>query len=96
MKRVCVVFLAVMFLFTAGCKDSDRWEGYIYPDKSNPLVCRASGTFKGLEECKVKSMALLTSTNALEKGYYECGKNCTEQNSFYQLKCEEKFRGNWY
>lgn len=96
MKRVHFVFLAATVLLTLGCSSPDQWDGFVYPDKKNPLSCRTSGKFKGLEECREKSMALLKSTNSLEKGYYECGKNCTNQASFYQLKCEEKIRGNFY
>jgi len=95
MKKVLFSFLAAAVLFTTGCLSSDQWEGYVYPDKKNPLLCRSSGKVKSLEECKEKSMALLKRTGSLEKGYYVCGKNCTKQESFYQLKCEEKIRGNW-
>ncbi|MBU0961581.1 MAG: hypothetical protein KKD01_10995 [Proteobacteria bacterium] len=96
MKRVLFVFLAATILFTTGCSNSDQWEGYVYPDKKNPLFCRSSGKFKSLEECKEMSMAMLKRTDSLEKGYYNCGKNCNnQQDSFYQLKCEEKVRGNW-
>jgi hypothetical protein len=96
MKRVLCIYLVAIPLFLSGCTPSEQWEGHVYPDRKTPLIHRVVSKSATLEECKEKSMGLLKNVNALETGYYECGKNCTEQSTFYQLKCEDKIRGNWY
>ncbi|GBE41146.1 hypothetical protein BMS3Bbin09_01036 [bacterium BMS3Bbin09] len=40
-------------------------------------------------------MSMLKSENALDSGYYECGKNCISDN-YYSRNCEELIRGNMY
>lgn len=92
MRLLLIIFSTILMLFIAGC-GADQWSGSVYPDKKNILIQKNAGTFESLEECKTGSMALLETLGALEKGYYECGKNCTNT---YEMACEEKMRGNMY
>jgi hypothetical protein len=86
--------LLFLLLALAGCS-GDEWLGYVFPDKSNLLVHKEAGRFKTLHECDDASMEILKSLNALDNGFFECGKNC-ESESYYNRECEELVRGNLY
>jgi hypothetical protein len=57
-----------------GC--SERWEGYVYPDKSNLSKHRFVGQFESLEECRRTALSELSRLSAINRGDYECGLNC--------------------
>jgi hypothetical protein len=93
-KRQIGIFIIFLLILT-GCS-GERWEGYVYPDKSKLLIHRNAGKFKSLEECKNASHAMLESLNALDQGYYECGKNCNSESDYYNRNCEQLMRFNIY
>lgn len=96
MKKLYLCFGMVVLLFIAGCSSGDSWEGHVYPDRENLLINRTSGIFQDLESCEASCMAMLKSMDSLDKGYYECGKNCKEGSSSYNMDCEDNIRGNYY
>jgi hypothetical protein len=96
MKKLRFCILVILLLALSGCSNKEQWEGYVFPNKDNLLIHRNSGRFQSLQECKDASMAILESLDALEKGYYECGKNCKSGASHYNRGCEDSFRGNVY
>jgi len=93
MRRL--IYMALLTVF-AGCSSGDVWEGLVYPDRGNLLMHSSSGQFKSLEKCEAASMNMLKSKNALQRGYYECGKNCKSGLASYSGDCEETVRGNYY
>ena len=96
MQRVVTILFVIMVAGGSGCSKAERWDGFIYPDRHNLLIRRSSGSFKSLEVCQGTSMAMLESLEAVDKGYYECGKNCDSTSSYYGMTCEEMVRGNLY
>ena len=94
MNKIRLSLFLILLLAMAGCS-GDEWLGYAFPDKGNVLIHRKVGQFKTQQECDEASMSILKSLNALEIGYYECGKNCMSD-SHYNRDCEELVRGNIY
>jgi hypothetical protein len=73
------VGLLLLAAFTlGGC--GDKWDAYVYPDKTRLSFSAHLGPFSSLEECRAAAHARLlefsrqTSPDVL--GDYECGKNC--------------------
>lgn len=94
MDKIRLSLILLLLLALAGCSD-DEWHGFAFPDKGNLLIHRDVGKFKTKQECDEASMDVLKSLNALDEGYYECGKNCKTE-SYYSRDCEELIRGNVY
>ena len=94
MIKMRLILCFILLLALAGCS-GDEWLGFAFPDKGNLLIHRNVGTFETLQECDEASMSILKSLNALEDGYYECGKNCSSD-SYFNRACEELIRGNIY
>lgn len=83
--------LLVIALFVSGC--SDRWEGFVYPNKNNLSTFVNIGSFETLESCRAKSIARLDALSKRLTGDYECGKNCDSGAKLGGLKiCEETVR----
>ena len=94
MNKMRLILFLILLPALVGCSGAE-WLGYAFPDKGNLLVHREVGRFDTQKECDEASMSILKSLNALENGYYECGKNC-ESDSYYNRDCEEMIRGNLY
>ena len=73
-----LVILAACFL--AGC--SERWDAFVYPDKTRLSFSARLGPFKSLEECRANAKArlyeFLKQTGPSIEGDYECGKGCDD------------------
>lgn len=95
-KNLQMQFLVILLIFLAGCSSGERWEGHVYPDKGKLMIHHNSGEFDSLEACESASMEMLQSINALQKGYYECGKNCKSGSGYYIRDCKETVKGNLY
>ena len=95
MKKLQFFLLMVILMGLPACS-GDKWEGIVFTDRDNLLMYRSSGAFENLEECKDVSMKMLKSMSALDKGFYECGKNCKAGSNSYNRGCEETERGNLY
>jgi hypothetical protein len=66
--------MAVLALTLAGC--SEKWEGFVYPDKSNLQRSQAVGVYPSLEECRLaarRALADLFNDPQQTRGDYECG-----------------------
>lgn len=62
----------------AGCsgEPQERWEGFVHPDSSRAEVYDYAGTHRSLRACLDMGYAFLDLYDALDRGHYECGKNC--------------------
>ena len=78
-----------------GCS-GDKWEGIVFIDRDNLLMYHTTGEVESLEKCRDASMKMLKNLDALDKGFYECGKNCKDGSNSYERGCEETERGNVY
>ncbi len=96
MKKFKLSFLVILLLALSGCSNEERWEGFVYPDKGNLQIQRSPGEFKSLKDCENASWAMLKSMDALQKGYFDCGKNCKSEAGFFDRTCEETIRSNYY
>jgi len=89
---VCLMIVSAL----TGCSSGDIWEGLVFPDRGNLLIHISSGPFKSQEKCEAACLEILRSKNAIQKGYYECGKNCKSGLASLNGDCEETVRGNYY
>jgi len=82
-------------LLISGCGPTESWNGIVYPDKNDLSNSIKLGAFNHLNECGVRSLIVLDRIGALNKGDYECGKNCTpEKTTPSFLVCEETTKAN--
>ncbi len=95
MKKYFILLSAVCAVLL-GCSNAERWKGYVYPDKQNMQIHYIAGEYKSLEECERSSTNVLKKMNSLDKGYYECAKNCKDGSSHYSKDCEDRVIGNYY
>ena len=93
MKVYLAVAVVLFLLPVAGCAKSEKWESAVYPDRANLLMRRSLGPFATLDDCKDASMSLLAAEEALERGYFICGRNCSNPQD---MICEETYKGNLY
>jgi hypothetical protein len=83
--------LTLVLLLCGGC--SDKWEGFVYPNKNDLTKPRNLGHFSSLEACRSAARGVLAELNALERGDYECGKNCDDGSKLGGIKiCKETLR----
>lgn len=94
MHKIRLGLLLVLLSALTGCME-DEWLGFAFPDRDNLLIHHKVGKFETLQECDKASMSLLESLDALDKGYFECGRNCATE-SHYNRDCDELIRGNVY
>ncbi len=53
-----------------------QWLGHVYPDKHDLTEAIAVGRFSTLASCRDAALVRLNALGAVERGDYECGKNC--------------------
>jgi hypothetical protein len=85
----------VIALFFSACTSSDTWHGVVYPNQKNLGDALQIGSFDTLQECGITALKVLDRLHALERGDYECGKNCRKDSftpSF--MVCEETMTAN--
>lgn len=82
---------AFALLSLVACEGGDDWNGVAYPDASNLLEHQELGVFATLEDCRQAALSYLESTDALESGDYECGRDC-ESKGYGVMVCEETRR----
>lgn len=74
-------------------KDGDRWEGWVYPDRTNLSNSIRLGEFKSLEDCRRAAQRKLGLLEATGRGDYECGLNCDDGSKLGGVKvCTETLR----
>lgn len=85
-----------LFVFTLmGCDKRDTWHGVVYPDRDNLGDALQIGSFGTLQECGIAAVKTLDRLHALERGDYECGKNCRKDSTSPSLlNCEETMKAN--
>ena len=67
----------------------------MYPDKNDLSNSIKLGAFSNLNECGFRSLIVLDKIGAMNKGDYECGKNCTpEKTTPSFLVCEQTAKAN--
>jgi hypothetical protein len=85
--------LCVLGLFSLSGCESNRWESLVYPNKNDLTQHRSLGSFPSLEACRAAARRYLADLGALERGDYECGKNCKDSTSFREIRiCDETLR----
>lgn len=90
MRPLVLLVFAATVLFGCG---ADVWEGFVYPNKNDLTRHRALGAFASLEECRAAARRYLADLGALERGDYECGRNCKASSSLPGIKvCDETVR----
>jgi hypothetical protein len=89
-KALVVIVVAAAALATGGC--TDTWEGFVYPNRSNLRNSHSVGTFRSLDDCRAAARALLANLNALDRGDYECGRNCDNGSRHGVKVCKETVR----
>ena len=94
--RIYKLIFIVLFAFTLmGCDKRDTWHGVVYPGRDNLADALQIGSFDTLQECGIVAIKTLDRLHALERGDYECGKNCRkESTSPSLLNCEETTKAN--
>ena len=86
------IILALMFI---GCDSGDTWNCVVYPDRKDLTESLKIGEFNTLEECGIAAVKTLDKLHALERGDYECGKNCRKDSTSPSfLICEETTKAN--
>ena len=88
MKRI--ILIQVLLLFLCGCVDN--WQATVYPDKSDLKNYKHLGKFSSLEECRSACLRYLKDIHSLNKGDYECGKNCKYNSAYDMYICEETLK----
>ena len=86
-KILIAIILALMLI---GCDSGDSWNCVVYPDRNDLAESLKIGEFNTLEECGIAAVKTLDRLHALERGDYECGKNCRKDSTSPSfLICEE-------
>ena len=80
--------ILILSIFLFGC--SERWDGFVYPNKNDLSNHIAIGTFESIESCRESATRTLNSISSTQRGDYECGLNCKTQSLQTDLKiCDE-------
>jgi len=67
----------------------------VYPDREDLTKSLKIGNFNTLQECGIAALTTLDRLHALERGDYECGKNCRKDSASPSLLiCEETTKAN--
>lgn len=90
-----LIFIVLFASTLMGCDKRDTWHGVVYPDRENLADALQIGSFDTLQECGIGAIKTLDRLHALERGDYECGKNCREDSTSPSLlNCEETTKAN--
>ena len=89
MKKLLVV-MTLGLLLTSCDLISERWDGYVYPDRSNLTNFRSAGKgFGSLGECRAACVSMIRSNN-WQNADYECGLNCKYKDGINICKKTER------
>ena len=90
-SRVNRIVMALTVVTLSGCSDS--WEGFVYPNRNDLTRHRNLGKFESLEACRASALGFLAEIKTLDRGDYECGKNCDDGSKLSGIKlCEKTLR----
>lgn len=103
MKRVLILAPVALLI---GCS-ADRWQGFVYPNKSNLAVHIGIGGYDSLEACRQSAIDALIVVRGLQTSGritlaealgelpetdYECGLNCRKEPGMTSFLCDETIR----
>ncbi len=88
MKKTKIIYLLLLIATFLACTQ-DRWEGFVYPNQNNLTNHVYVGEYNNLEDCRDAALAKLEELGALNRGDYECGKNCRSEPGLTVRICEE-------
>jgi hypothetical protein len=66
--------IPIAALMLTGC--SERWEGFVYPNKNALTTHLYIGNYTSLEDCRRSAQWNLAAMGKSSLGDYECGLNC--------------------
>jgi hypothetical protein len=77
-----VLIFSAAFITACG----ERWEGFVYPDKTNLAMHVYIGEYNTLEKCRDAAIQNLRSLGREMEGDYECGLNCETQKGWDDIR----------
>lgn len=89
-----ILLSMITLLVLTGCLGGDNkssegvWTSFIYPDKANIKRSMEYGKFQSLEECTKASVDKLNELGLSQRGFVECGLNCSFNEGMKTLVCE--------
>lgn len=94
---IILLFTTTLFACTSsGTGKIMTWTCFVYADRDSlDTGSLQIGSFATLKECGIAAVKILETINALERGTYECGKNCQREKltpSFFS--CEETIQAD--
>ena len=93
--RSYILIITIFASTLVACTPGDKWTCVVYPDRKNLADALQIGSFATLQECGIAAVKTLDRLHALERGDYECGKNCRKDSSSPSLLiCEETIKAN--
>ena len=92
MPQLIILYFIVAFFTGWWPFQVERWEGFVYPNKSDLTVHKNIGEFESLESCRSAARNKLYELNSVSKGDYECGLNCEFKSNYGINICEETKR----
>ena len=85
-----ILITIILALILIGCDSDDTWNCVVYPDREDLTESLKIGKFNTLEGCGIAAVKTLDRFQALDRGDYECGKNCRKDSTSPSfLVCEE-------
>lgn len=91
--KILITIILALILF--GCNSDDKWNCIVYPNREDITESLQIGDFNTLQECGIAAVKTLDRLHALDRGDYECGKNCRKNSTSPSfLICEETTKAN--
>lgn len=92
-RRIVLAVCALAIALRVIGAFTSRWSSFVYPDRADLSRSISAGDFPTLDECRDASEAVLRRIpGAIEKGTFECGKNCEYRSDIDFNVCEETIR----
>lgn len=68
------IYFGLALIGVAFFVNSQKWKGYVYPDKNNLSQVIELGEFKTEDECNATAINALRRVSSVSAGDYECHK----------------------
>jgi hypothetical protein len=79
--------MTTLITLLVGC--GEKWDGFVYPDKTNLATHIYIGGYESLERCRISAMQALKTLGKKTEGDYECGLNCEPEKGLDDIRiCE--------
>lgn len=90
---LAVALLSVCWLILSSAfGGSEKWEGFVYYDKSDLSLYQEIGAFETLEACRASSNAKMHEWGTPHVSTYECASNCRVDDHSDLRICEKVSR----